>query len=57
MKNTITLENKPALFISPDLSSKQEVIIDYKTRIYIKRGANPEEARKRFMMRFGYETP
>ncbi len=35
-------------FKSPDVSKMQEVIIDYKTRIYIDANADPEEAKKRY---------
>lgn len=35
-------------FKSPDLSKMQEVIIDFKTRIYIAIGADPEEAKVRY---------
>jgi hypothetical protein len=49
-------EKKPIQFNSPDLAKKQEVVIDFKTRIYVALGADPEEARKRFITRFGYQT-
>lgn len=39
--------------VSPDLGKLQEVVIDFKTRIYIKVGENPEEAKKRYLMRRG----
>jgi len=35
----------------PDLSKMQEVIIDFKTRIYIDADADPEEAKKRYRSR------
>lgn len=45
-------ERKPIVFKSPDLSKTQEVVIDSKTRIYIATGADPEEARTRYLSRF-----
>lgn len=39
---------------SPDMTKLQEVIIDNRTRIYIALGADPGEARSRFIARFGY---
>lgn len=36
---------------SPDLGKLQEVIIDFRTRIYIALGADPEEARIRYLAR------
>ena len=46
-------EKKHNNFKSPDLSKLQEVIIDLRTRIYIAVGADPEEARNRYLSRFG----
>jgi len=40
---------------SPDLAKLQQVVIDYRTRIYISHNANPEEARNRYISRFGYK--
>ena len=40
-------------FKSPDLSKLQEVVIDVKTKIYIALGADPEEAKSRFLSRLG----
>lgn len=39
-------------FKSPDLSKLQEVIIDFKTKIYIEPGTDPEKAKKRYLSRF-----
>ena len=38
---------------SPDLSKLQEVVIDYRTKIYIAQGADPEEAKNKYLSRFG----
>lgn len=35
----------------PDLNNLQEVIIDFRTKIYIAVGADPEEARQRYLSR------
>jgi hypothetical protein len=45
-------EEKRVNFRSPDLSKMKEVVIDYRTKIYIARDADPEEAKKRFYIRF-----
>lgn len=48
------MENKKQIvFKSPDLSKLQEVVIDIKTRIYIPLGADPDEARVRYLARNG----
>jgi hypothetical protein len=44
-------ENKRIIFKSPDISQMQEVVINYKTKIYIAIGADPEEARSRHLNR------
>jgi hypothetical protein len=46
-------EKKQIIFKSPDLAKLQEVLIDHRTKIYIALGADPEEARQRYMLRFG----
>lgn len=46
-------EKKQASYVTPDLAKMQEVIIDVKTRIYIAVGADPKEARSRYMARVG----
>ena len=43
-------------FKSPDMTNLQEVIVDYRTRIYIARGADPNEARNRFISKFAYKV-
>lgn len=44
-------EKKRLLFKSPDISQMQEVVINYRTKIYIAIGADPEEARSRHLNR------
>ena len=44
-------EKKQTNFKSPDLSKLQEVVIDFRTKIYIAIGADSEEARSRYMSR------
>jgi hypothetical protein len=38
-------------FKTPDITKMQEVIINARTRIYIRMGADPEEARIRYQAR------
>ena len=45
-------EKKQPYFKSPDLKQLQEVVIDNRTKIYIAIGADPEEARSRYISRF-----
>ncbi len=44
-------EKKSNTFKSPDLSKLQEVVIDLRTKIYIAIGADPEEARIKYLDR------
>jgi hypothetical protein len=44
-------ERKRINFKSPDITQMQEVVINYKTKIYIAIGADPEEARSRHLNR------
>ena len=44
-------EKKQSNYQSPDLSKLQEVVIDFRTKIYIAIGADSEEARSRYMSR------
>ncbi len=44
-------EKKITIAKSPDLNELQAVLIDERTKIFIPRGADPEKARKRFLMR------
>jgi hypothetical protein len=50
-------EKKANNFRTPDLSKLQEVIIDFRTRIYIGLKADPEEARSRYLSKFAYKKP
>jgi len=45
-------EKKQVVFKSPDCGKMQEVIVDFKTRIYIPIGADPKKARTRYLTRF-----
>lgn len=42
-------EKKQNDFKSPDLTKMQEVVINSRTKIYIPVGADPEEARSRYL--------
>jgi hypothetical protein len=42
-------EKKQNNFKTPDLSKLQEVVIDFRTKIYIEVGSDPEEARSRYL--------
>lgn len=42
-------EKKTNNFQSPDLSKMQSVIVDHRTTIFIPHGADPKEAKKRFL--------
>jgi hypothetical protein len=44
-------EKKQKNIKSPDLSQLQEVIIDFRTKIYIALDADPEAARNRYLSR------
>ena len=46
-------EKKQSIVKSPDLNQLQEVIIDFRTRIYIAPEADPVEAKKRYLARNG----
>lgn len=48
-------EKKQINFKSPDLTKLQEVVIDLRTKIYIAVGADPEEARSRYLSRFDFK--
>ena len=50
-------DKKQANFKSPDLSKLQEVVINFKTRIYIAVGADPEEAKERYFARLEFKKP
>ena len=44
-------EKKQSNFKTPDLAKLQEVVIDARTKIYIELGADPEDARNRYLSR------
>jgi hypothetical protein len=44
-------EKKASNFKTPDLSKLQEVVIDVRTKIYIAIGADPVEAKSRYLSR------
>lgn len=44
-------EKKQTVFKSPDLSKMQEVVINQRTKIYIAKGEDPQEAIDRYMLR------
>jgi hypothetical protein len=44
-------DRKQNIFKTPDITKMQEVIINARTRIYIRIDADPEEARMRYMTR------
>jgi len=56
-RNNLMQEKKQSNFKSPDLSKLQEVVIDFRTRIYIDPKADPHEARSRYITKFGYKRP
>jgi hypothetical protein len=45
-------EKKQNNFKAPDLNKMQMVIIDSRTKIYIPLGADPKEAKTRYLSRF-----
>ncbi|MFA5417335.1 MAG: hypothetical protein WC341_02645 [Bacteroidales bacterium] len=50
-------EKKQAVFVSPDLAQLQVVVIDHRTKIYIGRDEDPEEAKERYLSRVGAKKP
>ncbi len=44
-------QKKHITFKTPDIGKMQEVIIDARTKMYIALGADPEEARSRYLNR------
>jgi hypothetical protein len=44
-------ERKHIIFKTPDITKMQEIVINHKTKIYIAVGADPEEARSRYLNR------
>lgn len=51
------IDKKQNNFKSPDLKKLQEVVIDFRTRIYIAAEADPIAARARYLERFAYKKP
>jgi hypothetical protein len=49
-------EKKSSNFDSPNVSKLQAVEIDHKTTIYIALGADPVEAKKRYLYRINPKT-
>lgn len=43
-------KKQKSVFPSPDLSKLQEVFIDFRTKIYIPLGSDPEQARERYWL-------
>ncbi len=56
MRNNYSQDKKSKFFGSPDLSKLQEVKIDFRTKIYIAIGADPEEAKIRYLERVGHRN-
>jgi hypothetical protein len=46
------LEKKQSTFSTPDLKKMQEVVIDFRTKIYIGLNDDPKIARERYLSRF-----
>jgi hypothetical protein len=46
-------DRKSKTYESPDLSKLQEVVVNFRTKIYIPKGADPEEAKLRYFERLG----
>ncbi|MDA3894472.1 MAG: hypothetical protein PF517_22650 [Salinivirgaceae bacterium] len=45
------MADKKGNFPSPELNKMQEVVIDFRTKIYIKAGEDPEKAKQRYLNR------
>jgi hypothetical protein len=50
-------EKKAVVFKSPDLATMKAVVIDHRTTIYIAPGADPEEAKFRYLTRLANKKP
>ncbi len=48
-----TFDKKPNIFVSPDLSKLQAVVIDVKTILYIALDADPQLAKSSYLSRVG----
>lgn len=46
-------DRKGKTYESPKLSDMQEVVVDFRTKIYIPKGADPVEAKIRYLERVG----
>ena len=46
-------DKKHAAYKTPDLAQMQAVVIDSRTTIYIPKGLDPKEAKKRYFERLG----
>lgn len=44
-------EKKQIMFKTPDITKMQEVVINHRTKIYIAIGADPAEAKSRYLAR------
>jgi hypothetical protein len=51
-RNNSMIEKKPPVFKSPDLKDMQEVVIDYRTKIYIGMDEDPKKAKIRYLEKF-----
>ncbi len=50
-KRSNMYDKKQSEFKTPDLTKLQEVVIDFKTKLYISIDADPEEAKERYRTR------
>jgi hypothetical protein len=50
-KNSSMNKKNQNNYMSPDIGKLQEVVIDFRTKIYIALDADPKEAKKRFLLR------
>ena len=50
-------EKKHKPYVSPDLSKMQEIIVNWRTKIYVARDADPEEAKRRYLQRIDSKIP
>jgi len=50
-KNRIMIKKIQTNYTSPDIRKLQEVVIDFRTKIYISLSADPEEAKKRYLLK------
>lgn len=48
---------KQVVHESPNLNNMKQVVIDHKTRIYIRKDEDPEEARKRYFEKLEFKKP